>query len=378
MSPGAFAGGPQQIIADLMRRVATLEQRGTPSGTGVSTQFGVPNVRPMQVGFPVELTSSWNSSTGYSWKQRALTGVTLGNPAVQLTGSNAVAVDGSTSHTSGTLGWLEVDPSAGGWLFVAGGGGSSAVSAWKEPVRVATTTSGTLSTSFENGDTVDGVVLATGNRILIKNQSSAAENGIYTVNASGAPTRATDADTGAELLGATVVVTEGTVNADTVWLCTANATITIGSTSLPWVQIGGPPPSAASGGGAGVAFAADDTWYTPGTGMTLTPGTWVVTAAASVYGSVTASAPGYLEVQLHNATTGANLTDYHRFTVESVTTSLVLIYGQVTMTARVTVAGSEVIRVRGRRLSGPTWGFAGFQSPSGASDAFYTAVRVQP
>jgi hypothetical protein len=108
---------------------------------------------------------------------------------------------------------------------------------WKQAVRAATTANGTLATAFENGDTIDGVTLATGNRILLKNQTTASENGIYTVNASGAPTRATDADAGAELVNATVYVSEGTVNADTQWTCTTNATITVGSTSLAFAQI---------------------------------------------------------------------------------------------------------------------------------------------
>lgn len=109
---------------------------------------------------------------------------------------------------------------------------------WKQAVRVATTANGTLASGFENGDTIDGVVLATGDRILIKNQSSGAENGIYVVAASGAPSRATDVDTGAEMLGMAVFVTEGTTNADTLWFCTTNATITIGSTALVFSQIG--------------------------------------------------------------------------------------------------------------------------------------------
>lgn len=110
-----------------------------------------------------------------------------------------------------------------------------AVTAWKPSARVATTAFGTLSTAFENGDTVDGVTLATGDRILIKNQSSA-ENGIYVVNASGSPTRALDCDSSAEFVGAAVWVSEGTVNADTIWVCTTNATITVGSTTTAWSQ----------------------------------------------------------------------------------------------------------------------------------------------
>jgi hypothetical protein len=108
---------------------------------------------------------------------------------------------------------------------------------WKQAVRAASTANGTLATAFENGDTLDGVTLATGDRILLKNQSSAAENGIYTVNASGAPTRATDADAGAELVNASVYVSEGTANADTQWTCTTNAPITPGSTSLAFAQL---------------------------------------------------------------------------------------------------------------------------------------------
>ena len=114
---------------------------------------------------------------------------------------------------------------------------------WKQAVRAATTANGTLASAYENGDTIDGVTLATGDRILIKNQTAASENGIYTINASGAPTRATDADSGAELVNASVYVSEGTTLADTQWVCTTNATITVGSTSLSFAQL-------TSGGGA--------------------------------------------------------------------------------------------------------------------------------
>lgn len=108
---------------------------------------------------------------------------------------------------------------------------------WKAPVRVATTAAGTLATSFENGDAVDGVTLVTGDRILIKNQSTASENGIYVVAASGAPARATDANTGSGLVNAGVFVSEGTANADTLWTCTTNAPITVGSTGLAFTQL---------------------------------------------------------------------------------------------------------------------------------------------
>jgi hypothetical protein len=107
----------------------------------------------------------------------------------------------------------------------------------KGSVRAATTANGTLATAFENGDTIDGVTLATGDRILLKNQTAPAENGIYVVAASGAPTRATDMDAWTEVPGAFVVVEEGSANADTVWLCTSNQGGTLNTTAITWQQI---------------------------------------------------------------------------------------------------------------------------------------------
>ena len=111
---------------------------------------------------------------------------------------------------------------------------------WKASVRVATTEAVTLATAFENGDTLDGVTLATGDRVLIKNQADATENGIYVVAASGAPTRASDADSSAEITASfAVFVEEGTVNADSGWTLTNNGTITVGTSELSFTQFTG-------------------------------------------------------------------------------------------------------------------------------------------
>lgn len=86
----------------------------------------------------------------------------------------------------------------------------------KQAVRVATTVAGTLATDFEAGDTVDGVVLVAGDRILIKDQAAPEENGIYVAQATGAPVRATDFDSVSpidEINKAYVAVQEGTSNA---------------------------------------------------------------------------------------------------------------------------------------------------------------------
>ena len=137
---------------------------------------------------------------------------------------------------------------------------------WKAAVRAATTTNGTLATAFANGQVIDGITLATGDRILIKNQTTQTENGIYTVNASGAPTRATDLDASAEFVAATVFVTTGTANADTGWNQITDSVV-VGTSNIVWVQIsssGGSPPNtrqviAGAGLTGGGALSADVT-----------------------------------------------------------------------------------------------------------------------
>jgi hypothetical protein len=100
---------------------------------------------------------------------------------------------------------------------------------FKASVRVVSTGAVTLATGFENGDSVDGVTLVTGDRILVAGQAAPAENGIYTVNVSGAPTRATDADANGEISVGTVMYVEaGTTNGGQLWVCTATG-------ATPWV-----------------------------------------------------------------------------------------------------------------------------------------------
>lgn len=98
----------------------------------------------------------------------------------------------------------------------------------KQSVRAATTGNIALSAT----QTIDGVVLAVGDRVLVKDQANARENGIYLV-AAAAWTRATDADSGAKLTsGARVYVEEGTVNAGKVWYLATTGAITLGTTLL--------------------------------------------------------------------------------------------------------------------------------------------------
>lgn len=160
---------------------------------------------------------------------------------------------------------------------------------YKSPVRVATTVAGTLATSFANGQTVDGIVLATGDRILIKNQVAAATNGIYVVAVTGAPARSADFDSWTEIPGSVVGVLVGTANADTAWLCTSDSGGTLGVTAINFTQFGaggaaiGSPSVTLSGtpstGQVPTATGATTaTWQTPG-GASQVPA-WTYTAGA--------------------------------------------------------------------------------------------------
>lgn len=101
--------------------------------------------------------------------------------------------------------------------------------------RVATTAAITIATALNAGDTIDGVTLADGDRVLVKNQAAPAENGVYVVGAS--PARATDFDEWAEIAGATVYVTAGSANAATGWECTSALGGTLGTTNITWSSI---------------------------------------------------------------------------------------------------------------------------------------------
>jgi len=109
----------------------------------------------------------------------------------------------------------------------------------KDSVRVATTANITISTALNANDTLDGVTLVNGDRVLVKNQTAQGENGIYVVGAS--PARSADANTAAELTGGTFVfVEEGTVNGDNGFVFTHDGVPSnFGTTAMPVVQFSG-------------------------------------------------------------------------------------------------------------------------------------------
>jgi hypothetical protein len=108
----------------------------------------------------------------------------------------------------------------------------------KDSVRVATTADITISTALNVGDTIDGITLADGDRVLVKDQSTGSENGIYVAGAT--PVRSGDANTSAEVTpGMFVFVEEGTTNGDNGFVLTTDAPITLDTTSLTFTQFSG-------------------------------------------------------------------------------------------------------------------------------------------
>jgi len=106
----------------------------------------------------------------------------------------------------------------------------------KQSVRVATTGNITLSGT----QTIDGVSLSAGDRVLVKNQTTGSENGLYVVVDGGSWTRAEDADSDSEVTaGLFTFVTEGTSYADTGWVISTNDDITVGTTAITFTQFSG-------------------------------------------------------------------------------------------------------------------------------------------
>ena len=169
-------------------------------------------------------------------------------------GSNFVTETGATARTSLGLGSVATQNSNS--IAITGGSitGLSQPSANSEvatkqyvddllagirtrvSVRVATTVNIDLTQDLQNGDTIDGVTLATDNRVLVKNQTDATQNGIYDVVASGTATRPTEFDTFNELAGQLISVQEGSTQADRLFLCTSNFGGTLGADNIVYQQ----------------------------------------------------------------------------------------------------------------------------------------------
>jgi hypothetical protein len=185
---------------------------------------------------------------------------------------------------------------------------------WKQAVKAATT----ANISLSGTQTIDAVSVVIGDRVLVKNQTTQSGNGIYVV-ASGAWTRATDADASGEILGATVYVdAPGTVNGGTQWSNNNSAAITVGTTAITFIQIAG----------AGV--------YTNGTGIDLTGNVFSINSTVvTLTGSQTLS---------NKTITGYLTTATAASTYAPITGSTAYIQnGTSPQTANLNITGSAVI-----------------------------------
>jgi hypothetical protein len=133
----------------------------------------------------------------------------------------------------------------------------------KASVKCATTANIVITTALNSGDVIDGVTLAGGDRVLVKDQTTTNQNGIYVVSLS--PQRSSEMDQWDNYVSAFTFVEQGTANADTGWVCTVDAGGTLGTTPITWSQF--------SGAGAGT---------TAGAGLTKTGNTLDVGAGAGI------------------------------------------------------------------------------------------------
>jgi hypothetical protein len=203
----------------------------------------------------------------------------------------------------------------------------------KQSVRVATTAAINLSSDLEAGDVIDGVTLAEGDRVLVKNQGTASENGIYVAVASGAASRSSDAngtaDTGELKPGSFTFVEEGTANSDKGFVVSTNGTITVGSSAIAWTQFSGAGSFEAgdglslSGNTINVNVTADRTVITGDavdiastyvgqssitTLGTVTTGTWTATDIGIEHGGTNASDAATARTNLGVKTTAGTVT----------------------------------------------------------------------
>jgi len=170
-------------------------------------------------------------------------------------GSNFVTESGATARTSLGLGSISTQASSnvsisGGSITGLGSPSGTSDAATKNYVdqavaglrtrtiaEAASTANVNISNGLEAGDSIDGVTLVAGDRVLLKDQSTASENGLYLAVSSGAASRDPEHDSIAELSGGMVVVNQGSTNDNKIFLCTTDNTGSVGSTSITYTVI---------------------------------------------------------------------------------------------------------------------------------------------
>jgi len=194
-------------------------------GASNANLTAIGNLATTDSNFIVGSGSTWVAETGSTAR------ASLGLGTISTQAANSVAISGGTITG---LGSPSASSDAATKVYV-----DNLVTGLKTRIitRVATTGNINLSNALENGDTLDGITLATGNKVLVKDQTDATENGIYDVVASGAASRNTEFNTVAELAGQMVIVQEGSTNADKFFLCTTDNSGSIGSVNITFTVV---------------------------------------------------------------------------------------------------------------------------------------------
>ena len=219
--------------------VLQIEQQGTSYGTintdisGSTKKLQINSVGEFIVrannGELVETISSSGAGNGLVAINGNVTASNLGTISSQA--SNNVSITGGS--ISG-LSLPTADTQASSKLYV-----DNAIAGMRTRIitKVATTGNVNLTNALENGDSIDGISLSTGDKILVKSQTDATENGIYICPNSGTASRDTNYDTVEELAGQMIVVQQGSTNADKIFLCTTDNSGSIGSVDIVFSQV---------------------------------------------------------------------------------------------------------------------------------------------
>ena len=184
---------------------------------------------------------------------------------------------------------------------------------WKEPARVASTANVTISNP--GTDSFDGITLSSGDRILLKDQTSQAENGVYDFNgSSSALTRSSDANSADELNGLAIFVKEGTANADQGYVQTSEIA-TLGSDNVVFAQFTGLGQITA---GDGLSKSGNTLSVSVGNGMSTSAGDLVVSNGAGLDFNA-----GDLEVQVDDSSLEINGSNQLQVKANGITSSMI-------------------------------------------------------
>ena len=261
------------------------------------------NLLPVQAYFAVDGTFQTFIGQGvpfYATFNPVQSGLTITSSTIDSTTIGATTPStGVFTNISTTTGTISTTPSAN--QDIANKFYVDTVAQGLGP-KAACSAGTTANITLSGLQTIDGYSVTAGQRVLVKNQTASAENGIYVASAS-AWTRATDMDTWSEVSGAYTVLLNGTSNADTGWVCTASASGTIGVTAMPWVQFSG---SATYFAGIGLTLASN-TFSITNTGVTAASvgsASKTLTATVNAQGQLTALADTNIAIVATQITSG--------------------------------------------------------------------------